>query len=498
VGSGGGPAPTSHQTGRHIGRGYGVERREVSLGIDLGTSGVKVALVDAQGTPLAVAHRPFAVSSPHHGWAETPPAQWAAATREAVAEVLSQCPDVRVMAVGIDGQMHGVVLVRGATPVRDAILWPDSRAVAELALWRAVPEAVRATLANPLTAGMAGPVLAWLARHEPEAIQAADTMVAPKDWLRMQLVPGEPVTDPSDASATLLWDVVADDWCAPVVAAAGIEARLLPHVWPSTAPIGTLAQAEASAWGLPVGIPVSVGCGDAAATLVGASPGSDQLIVTVGTGIQVISPRTKPQPDAMPSHHTFASATGDYYAMAAPMNGGLALARVREVVCAGWAELYGSLDSDPDEVGSVVFLPYFAAERLPRPVPSGSAGWHGLGLDSGRNTLLRSSLESVAFLTRRAVATLPGSAVAELRLVGGGTRDRRFQQLLADVLGRSVQRCRAENVTALGAARLGWAAFGHEVTGAEMELEDPVDPSETFDYDPRFDRFQELTEELVS
>jgi xylulokinase len=402
------------------------------------------------------------------------------------------------MAVGIDGQMHGVVLVRGATAVRDAILWPDSRAVAELALWRAVPEAVRATLANPLTAGMAGPVLAWLTRHEREAIEAADTMVAPKDWLRMQLVSGEPVTDPSDASATLLWDVVADDWCAPVVAAAGIEARLLPHVWPSTASIGTLAQAEASAWGLPVGIPVSVGCGDAAATLVGASPGSGQLIVTVGTGIQVISPRAKPEPDAMPSHHTFASATGDYYAMAAPMNAGLALARVREVVCAGWAELYGSLDSDPDGVGSVVFLPYFAAERLPRPVPSGSAGWHGLGLSSGRNTLLRSSLESVAFLTRRAVATLPGSAVAELRLVGGGTRDRRFQQLLADVLGRPVRRCRAENVTALGAARLGWAAFGHEVTGAEMELEDPVDPSETFDYDPRFDRFQELTEELVS
>jgi xylulokinase len=199
----------------------------------------------------------------------------------------------------------------------------------------------------------------------------------------------------------------------------------------------------------------------------------------------------------MPSHHTFASATGDYYAMAAPMNGGLALVRVREVVCAGWSELYGSLDSDPDEVGSVVFLPYFAAERLPRPVPSGSAGWHGLGLDSDRNTLLRSALESVAFLIRRAVATLPGSAVAELRLVGGGTRDRRFQQLLADVLGRPVQRCRAENVTALGAARLGWAAFGHEVTGAEMELEDPVAPGETFDYDPRFDRFQELTEELV-
>jgi xylulokinase len=475
-----------------------VQGREASLGIDLGTSGVKVALVDAQGFAVAVASRPFAVRSPQPGWAETPPSIWAAAARAAVAEVLSQCPDVRVVAVGIDGQMHGVVLVRGATPVRNAILWPDSRASAELALWRALPETIRASLANPLTAGMPGPVLAWLTRHEPEAIKAADTMVAPKDWLRMQLVPGEPVTDPSDASATLLWDVVANDWCAPVVAAAGIEARLLPHVWPSTVPAGTLALAEASVWGLPAGIPVSVGCGDAAATLVGASPGSDQLIVTVGTGIQVISPGINPEPQATPLHHTFASATGDYYAMAAPMNGGLALARVCEVSGVGWAELYGSLDTDPDEVGSVVFLPYFAAERLPRPVPSGSAGWRGLGLGTGRDAVLRSALESMAFLTRRAVATLPGTAVDELRLVGGGTQDPRFQQLLADVLGRPVRRCRTENITALGAARLGWVAQGHQVTGAQMELEDALTPTATFDYDPRFDRFQELTEELVS
>jgi xylulokinase len=213
------------------GREQGVHRREASLGIDLGTSSVKVALVDAGGMVLAVAARSFAVRSPRRGWAETPPDQWAAAARSAVAEVLSTCPDVQVVAVGIDGQMHGVVLVRGAMPVRDAILWPDSRADSELALWRSVPREVAATLANPLTAGMAGPVLAWLARHEPESVAAADTMVAPKDWLRMQLVPGEPVTDPSDASATLLWDVVAREWSAPVVAAAGIEARLLPRVW---------------------------------------------------------------------------------------------------------------------------------------------------------------------------------------------------------------------------------------------------------------------------
>ena len=474
-----------------------MDRREVSLGIDLGTSGVKVALVDAAGAAVAGAARPFAVRSPHPGWAETAPAHWAEAAHAAVAEVLSQCPGVRVMAVGIDGQMHGVVLVRGAAPVRDAVLWPDSRAGAELALWRALPEDVRAALANPLTAGMTGPVLAWLARHEPEALEAADTMVSPKDWLRMQLVPGEAVTDPSDASATLLWDVVANDWSAPVVAAAGIEARLLPRVWPSTSSVGTLAGAEASSWGLPVGIPVSVGCGDAAATLVGACPASDQLIVSVGTGIQVLCPRTEPRPDVTPRHHTFASASGGHYAMVAPMNGGLALSRVAELVGADWAELYGSADSDPVTVGSVVFLPYLAAERLPRPLPAGSAGWRGMGLSSGRPALLRSALESVAFLTKRAVANLPPSAVPELRLVGGGTRDRRFQQLLADVLGRPVRRCATENVTALGAARLGWVARGHEVTGALMPLDDALLPRATFDYGPRFDRFQELTEELV-
>ena len=180
------------------------------------------------------------------------------------------------------------------------------------------------------------------------------------------------------------------------------------------------------------------------------------------------------------------------------MNGGLALARVGELVGADWAEPYDAIDSDPRAVGSVAFLPYFAAERLPRRVRSGSAGWHGLGLGVGRAALLRSALESVAFLTRRAVESLPGSAVAELRLVGGGTRDRRFQQLLADVLGRPVRRCRTENVTATGAARLGWVARGHDLAGAPMECEDSLVPSATFDDNPRFRRFEELTEALVS
>src|SRR5665647_1182559 len=369
---------------------------DVSLGIDLGTSGVKVALVDALGRAVAVSTRTFAIRIPQPSWAEAAPAEWARATRDALGEILARTPDATIVAVGIDGQMHGVVLARGTQPVRDAVLWPDARATAELDLWRAAPEEVRAALANPLSAGMAGPIPAWLARHEREAIEAADVALAPKDWLRLQLVPDSRVTDPSDASATLLWDIPAGNWSAPMLSAAGIDPTLLPPVQPSGAPAGHVEPTAARAWGLPAGIPVSVGCGDSAATLLAARPAPEQVIVTVGTGLQVARAGAPPRANASPEFHTFASAAGDHYVMAAATNGGLALGRVVDLLGASWHELYDSLDRPM--VGTGAFLPYFTAERLPRPLPAGAAGWRDLSLGTDRAALLRTAVEAMGFL----------------------------------------------------------------------------------------------------
>lgn len=205
----------------------------VLLGADLGTSGLKLVALADDGTVVASTERGYEVARPGPDRAETDVDVWRRAVDACLGELAPLLDGRPVAALGLSGQMHGAVLVDAAgAPLRPAILWPDQRAVAELDAWRSLPPDDRSALANPLVAGMTGPLLAWLARHEPDAVARAAAVLLPKDALRAALVPVSDVriTDRSDASATLLWDVPGERWSAAVVAAAGVPGGLLPAV----------------------------------------------------------------------------------------------------------------------------------------------------------------------------------------------------------------------------------------------------------------------------
>ncbi len=421
--------------------------------IDLGTSSAKIALVARDGTMLRSTSVEYPVRSPHPGWAETDPAEWARALESGLSEVLDGAED-DVVGVGLDGQMHGVVLGAGRVALRPAMLWPDSRAMAELELWRGLPATVRASLANPLAPGMFGPLLAWLGSHEPATMERAEYACSPKDWVRAQLATGPLVTDPSDASATLVWDVPGGRWHAELARAVGIRTDLLPEALPS----GTAL--ESRPFGpLPGGLPVSVGCGDTAATLLATRLQPGEALVNLGTGIQVCMETDEARPAETPTCHTFARADGGWYSMVAPQNGGLALGQVRALLRAEWDEVYASLDEQPAPGSRVAFQPWFSPDRLPRLRAGDAAGWHGLGLGTTRADLLRAALEAVAFQVADAIAALPERPTS-LRLSGGGTRDARMRQLLCDAVGLPARRSTVADATALGAARLGFHAAG--------------------------------------
>ena len=188
-----------------------LRQQPVALGIDLGTSSSKAVVVDTEGRVITQASADYPVRSPQQGWAETDPDDWWAAVRRCVREAVGKA-GVQPTALGLSGQMHGLVLAdESAAPVRPALLWADSRAVDELAAYRALGSAQCARLANPLAPGMAGPMLAWVAGHEPQRYARARWALQPKDWLRAQLT-GKVAAEPSDASATLLYDVPGDRW----------------------------------------------------------------------------------------------------------------------------------------------------------------------------------------------------------------------------------------------------------------------------------------------
>src|SRR5258708_28924560 len=227
------------------------------LGIDLGTSAVKVIVLDADGRSLSVRKEGYQVMAPRPGWAEGDPNAWWRATVSAVQAAMAQAPHARITAIGLSGQMHGVVPTdKGGRPTRAALLWADTRAEEELKRYQALPPALLGKLANPLVPGMAGPLMCWLADHEPEAYQATRWALQPKDWLRLCLTDAL-AADPSDASATLLYDLPADDWADDVIVALGLRRELFAPLSPSGARAGTLSARAAGALGLAAGAAVA-------------------------------------------------------------------------------------------------------------------------------------------------------------------------------------------------------------------------------------------------
>ncbi|MCZ2838713.1 FGGY family carbohydrate kinase [Modestobacter sp. VKM Ac-2985] len=427
----------------------------VVLGADLGTSGLKLAALDLDGAVVAEAEVGYPVDRPRPGWAQTEVAVWLRALDDALAAVAGTLGDRPVAALGFSGQMHGAVLVdRSGAALAPALLWPDQRATGELARWRELPGPDRAALANPLAAGMTGPLLAWLGVHRPELVARAATVLLPKDAVRAALVPGaDPaVTDRSDASATLLWDVPGDRWSTTATVAAGVDPALLPAVVPGSTVVGVAPV-------LGGGVPVVVGGADTPLALLAAGT-TTGVQVNLGSGAQVIRPQVSPQPVADPVVHCYADVEGGWYAMAALQNAGTAWAWVREVLGLDWPAFTAGLAATRPGAGGVVFSPFLTGERGGVAGPADRGGWTGLSADTTRADLARAALEGVACAVAAALDLLGPEAGGPVVLTGGGGRDAGVQQLLADVLDRPVQHVQVRSASAAGAAVLAARGVG--------------------------------------
>jgi xylulokinase len=435
---------------------------EACLGIDLGTGSTKAVLLNGAGVQLAAASVPVQVSYPQPGWAESDPEDWWLSVKAAVERALSGV-DARVSAIGLSGQMHGVVLTRAdSTAVRPAILSLDRRAQADLLAYRSLPAHDLATLANPLVPGMAGPLLHWLASNDPSAFRQANWALQPKDWLRLRLV-GQAGSEPSDASGTLLFDLHKGTWAIPVAEGLGIPANLLAPLGASASVAGGLAEDAALELDLPSGTPVAYGAADTAAALLGtglSDIGAIQL--TVGSAAQVVTLRQLPDPDPGLRYHIFAATTSGYwYALAGVQVAGIALSWALNALCFSWDEAYEVLGAADLTANGAFFVPHLAGARSPLMDSSARAGFFGLELRHDRAAMLRAAFEGVAFSIADAAAALPEFANASsLYLAGGGSVQRSWRQLLSDVLGKSLLVIENPNASARGAALLAGRAAG--------------------------------------
>ena len=443
-----------------------------TLGIDLGTGSVKAAVVAADGRMLGEASRPYEVAGPEPGWAESDPREWLAAVNEVVARVVAGS-DRPIDAVGFSGQMHGVVVTDGdLVPLLPAILWADARASAEVVdLADSFSVQALASLGSPAVPGFAATTLKWLQRNRPEVMARARYALQPKDWLRSALG-GDIATDPSDASGTLLYDVVSGGWSAEAIAWTGVDRSLLAEVRGSSDPAGAVS------FDCGLTAPAVVGGADTACAMSGIGLRVGSGFIAVGTGSQTVSVLDSPSIDPSLVTHTFATlgAIGaGWYRIGAVQNAGLSLTKALAWLGADIAEAVEALragirPSDP------IFVPYLAGERTPFMDASLRGAWAELSLATDRPAMLRSILEGVAqavALGVQAVEATGARLPATVPIVGGGTHDPAFRQLLASATGHVLGVTDAPNAAVVGAALL---AQGRTCAQQPAEVSSIVEP----------------------
>ncbi len=438
------------------------------LGVDVGTVSVRAVIVDAEGRCLRSASRSYPLSTPRPLWAEQEPRLWWEEGARCIREVVEGLDAREIAAVGLTGQMHGLVLLdeQGAV-VRSAILWCDQRTASECEeLEKALPEnGVRELTLNPVLPGFTAPKLLWVRKHEPKVFARARRLLLPKDYLRYCLT-GRHVTDPSDASGTCLFDVSTGKWAGEILAAVGLRPDMLPQVVASHEVAGEMTDEAAEATGLAVGTPVVGGAGDQAAGAVGCgvvSPG--QVCVSLGSSGVVFTPVAVPTRDPGGRLHTFRhAAEGMWHLMGVTQAAGLSLRWLREKVLGPMGPSYGELDSEaafsPAGSDGLVYLPYLQGERTPHLDPYARGTFVGLTAHHGRGHIARAVMEGVAMSLLDCLALMQkmGVSPSEVRLTGGGARSSVWAAIVADVLDKKVVLLEADEGPAYGAALL--AAVG--------------------------------------
>lgn len=446
------------------------------IGIDLGTSEVKLLLLSEAHQLVATVGEKLGISRPAPHWSEQDPTEWWRATNKAMTALRNMAPTefAQVKAIGLSGQMHGATLLdKNDKVLRPAILWNDTRSATEckelMARLPALPQ-ISGNLAMP---GFTAPKLAWVAKHEPNIFPQVASVLLPKDYLRL-LMTGEKVSEMSDAAGTLWLDVAKRDWSDELLAATGLNRSHMPRLVEGSANSGKLLPEVAKAWGLSPDVIVAGGGGDNAASAIGiGAVNTGDGFISLGTSGVLFVVTDKYRPNPASAVHAFCHAVpGRWHQMSVMLSAASCLSWVTKLVGAGnegtLLEEVKKL-SDAQRAAAPIFLPYLSGERTPHNNAHAKGVFFGLSHDTDAAALAYAVIEGVAFGTMDGLAALQsaGTTVGRLALVGGGSRSPEWAQLLASILNTEIVTLEgSETGGALGAARLAWLAAG----GTEAEV----------------------------
>ena len=441
------------------------------LGLDVSTTGSKALLIDETGAVIATAASPHTLQTPKPLWSEQDPLEWWQAVTAAIRAVLKQSGESgeSILAVGLTGQMHGLVLLDEAGQVlRPAILWNDQRTQSQCdEIHRRIGrEKFIQITGNVALTGFTAPKILWVQQNEPEVYASARHVLLPKDYIRYRLT-GAYAMDKADGSGTVLFDLRQRNWSGELLAALGIPAAWMPPTFEGPQATGKLTQAAAHATGLKAGTPVAAGGGDQAAQAVGVGAVEPGVVaVTVGTSGVVFATTPSALVESQGRLHAFCHAVpGLWHFMGAMLSAAGSLQWYRDTLAPGvpFDDLLHEAESVPAGSEGLQFLPYLSGERTPYPDPLARAAWVGLTLRHGRAHLTRAVLEGVSFGLKDIFSLIQQAGLGEIRQVrasGGGMKGALWRQILASVLEAELVTVNTTEGAAFGAALLAGVGLG--------------------------------------
>lgn len=474
------------------------------IGIDLGTSSVKLLLLEEKGRIVRAVSRPYPLSMPRSGWSEQNPEDWWQETCAGVRQLLEGQNVSDVGGISFGGQMHGLVaLDQNDCILRPAILWNDGRTAQETEALNQNPGTAQLArwTGNIAFAGFTAPKVLWMRRNEPELFAKIQKIMLPKDYLAYRMT-GVHCTDCSDAAGTLLMDVEHRCWSEPMLARCGLKRAQMPRLYESWQVVGTLLPDAAKALGLPETVKVCAGAGDNAAAAIGtgamANGACNLSVGTSGTVFVACDRFPRLENHAI---HAFAHANGNYHLLgcmlsAASCNQWWVERVLKEADYAATQKEITGLGENP-----VLFAPYMMGERTPHNDQAVRGAFVGLSLDTTREQMTQAILEGVAFAMRDGVeiARQAGIAIARCKICGGGAKSRLWKTIFSNVLGIPVDCVETEEGPAMGAAMLAAVGCGAYESVEQMaeklvRVTDTVEPERALveKYEMQYRRFRKL------
>ena len=474
------------------------------IGIDLGTSAVKLLLMEEDGTIKKIVNREYPIAFPHPGWSEQNPYDWYEKSMDGLKELIADCDRSKVAGISFGGQMHGLVALDETDAViRPAILWNDSRTEEECNYLNEVigKNTLSKYTANISFTGFTAPKVLWMKNKEPENFARIHKIMLPKDYLCYRLS-GVHATDVSDASGTLFFDVKNRGWSKEMCEICGIKDEWLPKVFESYEAVGTLKPEIGEELGLSEKVVIAAGAGDNAAAAVGTGTvGNGACNISLGTSGTVFISSEKFGVDENNALHSFDHADGSYHLMGCMLSA---------ASCNKWwmDEIIGTKDYAKEQEAiekpgenHVYFLPYLMGERSPHNDPKARGTFIGMTMDTTRADMTQAVLEGVAFALRDSfeVAKSLGVDIKATKICGGGAKSPLWKKMVANILNVTVEVPKSEEGPSMGAAMLAAVACGayksvKEAAEAIVTVKETIEPDAELaaKYEARYKQFREI------